>query len=452
MPRTQIEGLKKSGIPHKLVDVDEEDRKGRTTAYKNNSEVIKQILDNQREEREAMLKEKSTLKVEDLAEKRRFTDVESKAKKVLENVDLLIIPRMTLLNAPAKRVINNRVHRLDPAHVNALKAYLKKGKPVLFLLGPTNLPGEAPDFEGQADPLEALLAEVGFKLPKQTILYNIEAKEYNERKIGVAFGKADHEVEVPGLKFDDVTETGLFEKTKERFTPHPIRASLKLMRRTAGTKDPHALSIRHPRPVYHLSTWLPREGAVSLIGQLGLPGLAGPLQASATWLNQARQKTDESAVFLVTREESWNEDNPYITKNKVPRYLPTKDDDPKKGTVEEERRGPFPIGVAAEVPLPAYWYDKDTGKPHKARIAVIGSGNVFVGQSLPPLKEKMFLDVVNWLLGRDDLLARDANTWEYPRVSMDKMQFNLWQWGARLGLPLVFVYLGTIVWMVRRMR
>ena len=87
-------------------------------------------------------------------------------------------------------------------------------------------------------------------------------------------------------------------------------------------------------------------------------------------------------------------------------------------------------------------------------MAVIGSGGIFIGKTLPPLKEKMFLDVVNWLMGRDDLLARDAESWQYPRVAVkpDSVAFNLWAWGARLGLPLVFIYLGTIVWMVRRMR
>jgi hypothetical protein len=35
---------------------------------------------------------------------------------------------------------------------------------------------------------------------------------------------------------------------------------------------------------------------------------------------------------------------------------------------------------------------------------------------------------------------------------MSKLEFSLWEWGARLGLPLLFIYLGTVVMMVRRMR
>ncbi len=454
--RAQLGSLRKAGLLRKDTDVDEDDRKNMTSSSKQNAEVVKHILDNQREEREALLKEKSTLKVENLAEKRRLSDVEAKAKAMLANVDLLVIPRITILNAPAGRAINNRAHRLDIAQINALKAYLKEGKPVLFLLGPTNEPREMPDLAGQSDPLESMLGELGFKLPQQTILYNIEAKEYNQRKFGVMFGKSKREIEVPGLKFDDSTPILLPGKARETFTPHPIRASLRLMNRSLGSKESQEVRVRHPRPVYFVRTSLAAEYAGSVLGSLALPGLSGPSHASSIWLHKAEQKPDDGAVFLVTREESWNEANPFIVKNKVPRYTPPKDDDPKKGTVEEERRGPFPIGTAVETHLPPSWFDKDSEKDPKVRIAVIGSGGAFVGSSLTPLKEKMFLDVANWLMGRDDLLARDIDTWQYPRVPssrpMTDVEFSLWQWGARLGMPLFFVYLGAIVGLIRRMR
>ena len=100
-------------------------------------------------------------------------------------------------------------------------------------------------------------------------------------------------------------------------------------------------------------------------------------------------------------------------------YTPTKDDDPKKGTVDEERRGPFPIGVAAEISLPADWYSPGEDKSHKSRVAVIGSGNVFVGQSLSPLKEKMsprrrqLADGTRRLAGQGR-----GDPWQYPRCRM----------------------------------
>ena len=148
-----------------------------------------------------------------------------------------------------------------------------------------------------------------------------------------------------------------------------------------------------------------------------------------------RKNTTRTRSSSSRAATSWNEENPFIVDNKVPRYTPTKDTDPKKNTLDEERQGPFPIGAAIETPLPSTWFGKDESNPKQVRIAVIGSGGVFAGPALPPLKEKMLLDVVNWLMSRDDLLAKDADTWTYPRVAMKpgSVEFNLWQWGARLG-------------------
>src|SRR5262249_16282669 len=86
------------------------------------------------------------------------------------------------------------------------------------------------------------------------------------------------------------------------------------------------------------------------------------------------------------------------------------------------------------------------------RVAVIGHGGVFIAPTLSPVREKLLLDTCNWLLGRDDLLAKDNRTWEYPRVTLRAGEKNLWQLGAWLGLPLVCVYLGMVMWLVRRMR
>jgi hypothetical protein len=148
--------------------------------------------------------------------------------------------------------------------------------------------------------------------------------------------------------------------------------------------------------------------------------------------------------------ESWNDDNPIPTRERTPRFEPKKG--PSEGNLEEVRRGPFPIGVAAEAVLPASWFDKENQAPHKDRLAVIGHGGVFVGPSLTPIREKLLLDTCNWLLGRDDLLAKDNEVWEYPRVQLSDTETDLWHWGTFLGMPLLFVYMGLLVFMVRRMR
>jgi hypothetical protein len=187
------------------------------------------------------------------------------------------------------------------------------------------------------------------------------------------------------------------------------------------------LEIRHPRPVYPLLSANIGQSKVAIF--------------------------DESDVVLMTPEDTWNESMPFVNeKREVPRFQEPKDDDPKKGTLEEERRGPFPIAIAVERTLPKSWYDDKNATPAKTRIAVLGNGGIFVGNTISPVKEKLLLDTTNWLLGRDDLLAHSANVWSYPRVELTREQEALWFLGMQVGLPLLFAYIGVLVWFVRRMR
>jgi hypothetical protein len=103
--------------------------------------------------------------------------------------------------------------------------------------------------------------------------------------------------------------------------------------------------------------------------------------------------------------------------------------------------------------VPASWYgDKLPEHTPEVRLAVLGHGGVFLGKALTPMREKLLLDVSNWLLGRDDLLARGYQTWQYPRVQLSETAFALWALAAVLGLPLFFIFLGSVVLMVRQMR
>jgi hypothetical protein len=187
------------------------------------------------------------------------------------------------------------------------------------------------------------------------------------------------------------------------------------------------LQIRAPRPVYPLLAKQFRDPKTGVF--------------------------DESKVFLMTDDATWNESSPFVNeKREVPRFQPTKPDDPKKGTLDEERHGPFPIAAAVERKIPADWYEEKNAAPAKTRIAVLGNGGVFVGQTISPVKEKLLLDVSNWLLGRDDLLARSVGTWSYPRVDLSSRAAELWFLGVQFGLPMLFGYIGILVWSVRRMR
>jgi hypothetical protein len=260
--------------------------------------------------------------------------------------------------------------------------------------------------------------------------------------------------EVPAVEFDWAITPGQARKlTGDGSGTQPVRTSLKLTARSFGKTLPADLHLRHPRPVYLLRLRVPNETAAGAVAALGSPWSLGAYQALGAMAGRGSEKLDESSVFLMTDAACWNEDQPFPTEKRAPQYERAKADDPNKGTVLEKRKGPFPIGVAFEAPVPASWYgDKEPAKTPTVRLAVLGHGGVFMGKTLTPMREKLLLDVSNWLLGRDDLLARDYQTWQYPRVQLDETAFRLWSLGAVLGLPLLFIFLGSIVLMVRQMR
>jgi hypothetical protein len=378
-----------------------------------------------REEREALAKEKTGLSVESLAEQRRITDVKAKTQRMLADCDLLIIPRLTLLNVARGDYIAPRVYRLEDGQVEAIKEFMKAGKPVLALFGPPNEQQQRAMMDptgGGPDKLEDLFSELGFKLAKQTVLFNVEGKSFAERRGGLLImGTA---VEVPPVRFDWPAGAGQSSTAslvaKENLPANPIRESVRLLTQGLSPDGNIDLRLRHPRPVYFAP-----------------PGGAAPAF---------------DPVFMMADAASWNEDQPFASRERTPRFEPPAENDPAKGTTDEKRRGPFPIGVAAEVPMPAGWFESAGGVSPNVRVAVIGHGGVFVGNSLSPIREKLLLDSCNWLLGRDDLLTKAGGQWQYPRVSLSEREQELWQWGARLGLPLVFVYLGVVVYLMRRVR
>jgi hypothetical protein len=160
----------------------------------------------------------------------------------------------------------------------------------------------------------------------------------------------------------------------------------------------------------------------------------------------------------MTSPKSWNEDQPFPTQERTPQFEKPKAKDGAKPAetpmdpLEARRRGPFPIGVAIETRLPADWYDSPTAKPETVRVAAIGQGGFFTGKELPPAQEVLMVNTVNWLLGRDDYLPNADRPWSYPRVELSERDKELWLLGARVGLPVLFAYLGFVVLLARRVR
>lgn len=356
-----------------------------------------------------------------LAEKRRITDLRAKTERLLAESDLLILPRMTLFNVARGERIGNWVYRLDQAQSDAVQAFLKAGKPVLVCLGPVNEPaGGRPDPMDGPDRLEDLLRDLGFRLPKQTILFNVESKSFAERRSGIVIMGTS--VEVPPVKFDFEPGAGLAGKTvTANLKPNPLQESLRSWSRGLGKNQVAEVRLRHPRPIYYDAT---QDGA--------------------------RQEFDPT--IMLTDERSWNEKQPFPTRERTPRYEPPKGDDAGLDAFERSRLGPFPIGAIAQRRLPESWYEGDDAKPATVRVAALGHGGVFMEPKLSPMKEKLLLDTTNWLLGRDDLLTSGTITWQYPRVAVSERDQQLWLWGTRLGMPLAFGYLGFLVLLVRRLR
>jgi len=403
---------------HKLT---EEERAINLRQFKQQAALMELVLDQKKNDREEIVQEKGGLSADTLAEQRRISDLRAKTSRLLADCDLLIVPRMTLFNVARGERIPNRFYQLDQSQVDAVRDFLKAGKPVLFCFGPTNeQAGQMDQFNIPDDKLEDDLAKMGIKLGKQTILFNVESKSFGERRGNLLIMGAN--VEVPPVEFDWPAgadrvpgQAGTVSSTTD-----PIRESLRLTARSLGKNQSLDLRIRHPRPVYYVPT-----------PESSLP---------------------YDPTFMMTNASCWNEAQPFPTRDRTPHFEPPKTDTLVGDSLDKSRLGPFPIGVALETTVPRVWYTDKDAQPAKVRVSAIGHGGLFIGKTLSAAKEKLLLDTSNWLLGRDDLLTKGNDPWQYPRVAIGDTQLALWQWGTRLGMPVLFAYLGLIVLMVRRLR
>jgi len=402
------------------------------------------------QERDQVIAKQTALNLDRVAELRRLSDLRLKLDRALADCDLLIVPRLTLRNVTRRDYLPSRIYRMDELQTGAVKDFLIKGKPVLACFGPTN---ERPGDERRlaflgapgADDLEKLLGELGLRFSNQTILFEVEEKKFSQRGSTFAGGE---DVAVPSVGFHWKASA----KNKPRPGPgqgpvNPLRASMYLTARSVGQRLD--LPVRNPRPIYYDPDRKQQLSAIALL--VGGPA-AGDLPLFAARMSSVKVSwPDAQAEFILTAPEAWNEDRPFATDDRLPHFEPPEPGSPTIGTLDEVRRGQFPIAVAVETPLPLSWTLGRETQP-TVRIAAIGSGSVFVGPELAPAKEKLLVDTCNWLLGRDDHLASEGEAWQYPRVEMTPREHKLWKWGAWVGLPGIFAYLGLVVLLVRRLR
>jgi hypothetical protein len=444
----------------------EELRQRQIAAYTSDLQTLDYVIKQNTEARKQYEQEKLALgEQENVVEERRMTDLKAKMAKVLSDCDLLVVPRMTLRDVVSGYAIPPRYYRLDEVQTAAIKDFLAAGKPVLACFGPSNEPPDrrSPRPTG-ADSLEELLAQFGILFGKQTVLFGSEGKALAERRSNpLATGSS---VKIPPLRFDAPPST-LWLSTGDLFTssgksqPHPIASSMEVTHRNIGAKKKMDLEARHPRPIFFV-----------------------PVRAEDLTHSRITR-----AEFLFTDPDGWNEDQPFPTQQRTPRFEPPKPDDPARGTRDERRRGSFPVGVAIEttVPVewsdpqaaalkvadlvasgaefepagslyaaslaPAEWFAKPDARQTPVRLAAIGQGGWFVGPELSPAKEELLGTLCNWLLRRDERLPNAiAQPWRYPRVTLSDRTQTLWRWGTRLALPGLFVYLGSMVLLRRRYR
>jgi hypothetical protein len=293
-----------------------------------------------------------------------------------------------------------------------------------------------------------MLARLGIEAGSQTLITPVEAVEMAKRRGGGAFGG----------KMPDLPPLQVDLKPKGGKAVNPVAVAFEQTSRTARKK----LEVKRSgyRPLYVT------------------PRLAA--------------RSPFAPELLLTTADAWNEDRPLAERDYIPKYEPTKPDDPKKGTREEERKQAFVVGVAAEVPVPAEWTNPNAtafareaavvigggplggglplaipaalispddlvaGSNRKTvRVAVFGHGGLFNGPKLDAGQEALLMDTVNWQLRREERLPAtvpDSARWRYPRVPLDAKTETYWTWGAALGLPLAAAFLGVMALMLRRLR
>jgi hypothetical protein len=413
--------------------------------FGNQLAAAKEGLELAREERDNVAKDLAGLSSDKLSEQKRLKDLRAKLARNVADVDLLVIPRLTRLQT-GDTIVSPSFHDLEARQAQAVRAFLEQGKPILACVDPTNMRAEGRTADRATKPpddLEKLLAELGILLGKRTVLFNVEKRAFAGRDDGMV--RISKPLQVPPLRVERAARTFQEELQQSAYTRlrEPVAAL-----GVAGENPLFALPFLrladrpHPaNPVRESLRLADRESGrrLNLRARFLRPVFIDPLKS--------RRMTTDPEV-LATSAASWDDEQPFSTTIRpVPRFEPPALDDPDQGTLEARRRGPFSVGVAVETRLPPSW-----GVQRTVRVAALGQAALVTGAELSPGQERLLLDTCNWLLGREEHLAKPAAEWSYPRVPMDEEERRLWLLGARWGLAEMFAFLGLVMLLLRRLR
>jgi hypothetical protein len=395
------------------------------------------------------------LNPDSLEEKRRLPNLKAQMERTLQNYDLLVIPRMTLVDASEELLINNRIHDIRPEQVEAIRDFLKAGKSALVCFGPPlsqtppppGMPGPT-EMRTDTDDLEKIFADLGLDLSTQTLLYDLERDSIGPRR---GQDSLTGHVEVPSVRFEPGDGSPSLDATTDA-----VRQSIVQIARSLGKDESLAVRVRHPREIEPNTFKLPKGAQATTFiwtdaettkekDPLNPPDL---IQIDAAL--EELEQYERGQVFVASALASGT-----IGGGQLPQMLACIGvaSSGAEDLIPAVERKSFSIGVALERTLPKGWYKDDTENPKQVRIAAIGNGHLFTDEELTPAKSKLLVDTCNWLVGRDDYLARNNGMhWQYPRMQMTDTVRQLWTWGLVGGLPMLFAYAGLVVLLLRRVR
>ncbi|MBT8043166.1 MAG: GldG family protein [Kiritimatiellales bacterium] len=112
-----------------------------------------------------------------------------------------------------------------------------------------------------------------------------------------------------------------------------------------------------------------------------------------------------------------------------------------------DQRGPFSLGVAIERGASQEMLDVQI-KP--SRMVVFGDSDFVCNGSMVGGNADLFMNALNWLLDREELMAISPKPIEEVKLSLSRKQLNRMFWINVIGIPAVAMVIGLLVWVRRR--
>ena len=123
-----------------------------------------------------------------------------------------------------------------------------------------------------------------------------------------------------------------------------------------------------------------------------------------------------------------------------------------------DKKGPLGLAAVYERPdrLPnGEEYPKDAPR---TRLVAVGSGDFMIGRQISVFYEsppegnvRFFFNAVNWLAEKEELISIPPKRFDFrPLDKMDASAENLIFWLTTAAMPVVFLVLGGVIWLVRR--